>query len=435
MKRINSLTVFFGMFAILLTASCTKEYINPNAASDVSVLGSPKGLMGVAVGVQRTYALTIHPSMISTVGLTTGETFVLNIGNVSEANLAAGGPSVDGNNGLLGSIWISNCKVIYDANTVLAGAQNLPDAGYRSGLMGYASIFKALAIGNLSMLWENIPDTVGSPVSSPTSFIPRATGYARAVAAIDKALAAINAAPISTQFNSDLPAGVDIVNTLQALKARYNLYAGNIAGALAAANAVDLTKFSVMNYEALNPNPVFINVTSSNNVYAPVDSTLGLPVGIRPDLTDARIPFYTTIATSGTPRFRLNGFWNSSTRSIPIYFPDEVRLMRAECLLRQTTPDAAAAKTLLDAVLRQTAATDPLGLGANIAAGYTGPTDAPSLLTEVYRNRCIEMFLSSNKLEDMRRFGRANTEMKRRNMPYPFRERDNNPNTPADPSF
>lgn len=435
MKRIKSLTLFFGLAATLLTASCTKEYINPNAASDVSVLGSPKGLMGVAVGVQRTYALTIHPSMMSTVGLTTGEAFVLNIGNVSEANLGAGGASVDGNNGLLGSLWISNCKAIYDANTVLAGAQNLPDAGYRSGLIGYASIFKALALGNLSMLWENIPDTVGAPVSTPSTFVPRATGYARAVAAIDRALAAISATAISAQFNSDLPAGVDIVNTLQALKARYSLYAGNISAALAAANAVDLTRTSVMNYEALNPNPVFINVTSSNNVYAPIDSTFGLPVGIRPDVTDARIPFYTTIAASGTPRFRLNGFWNSSTRSIPIYFPDEVRLMRAECLLRQATPDAATAKTIIDGVLQQTAAVDPLGVGANIAAGYTGATDVASLLTEVYRNRCIELYLSSNKLEDMRRFGRANSEMKRRNMPYPFRERDNNPNTPADPTF
>jgi hypothetical protein len=435
MKRIQSLTLFLGLAATLMTASCSKEYLNPNAASDVSVLGSPKGLMGVAVGVQRTYALSIHPSMMSAVGLTTGETFVLNIGNISEANLFNGGASVDGNNGLLGSIWISNCKAIYDANTVLAGAQNLNDAGYRSGLIGYASIFKALAIGNLSMLWENIPDTIGAPVSAPTKFITRAAGYARAVATIDKALAAISAAPISTLFNSDLPAGVDIVNTLQALRARYNLYAGNITGAQAAANAVDLTKTSVLNYESLNPNPVFINVTSSNNVYAPIDSTLGLPVGIRPDLTDARIPFYTSIAATGTPRFRMNGFWNSATRSIPLYLPDEVRLMRAECLLRQTTPDPAAAKTIIDAVLQQTAASDPLGIGANIAAGYTGPTDAASLLTEVYRNRCIELYISSNKLEDMRRFGRANAEMKRRNMPYPFRERDNNPNTPADPTF
>ena len=435
MKRIQSLTLFLGLAATLMTASCSKEYLNPNAASDVLVLGSPKGLMGVAVGVQRTYALSIHPSMMSAVGLSTGETFVLNIGNISEANLFNGGASVDGNNGLLGSIWISNCKAIYDANTVLAGAQNLNDAGYRSGLIGYASIFKALAIGNLSMLWENIPDTIGAPVGAPTKFITRAAGYARAVATIDKALAAISAAPISTLFNSDLPAGVDIVNTLQALRARYNLYAGNIAGALAAANAVDLTKTSVLNYESLNPNPVFINVTSSNNVYAPIDSTFGLPVGIRPDVTDARIPFYTTIAASGTPRFRLNGFWNSATRAIPIYQPDEVRLMRAECLLRQTTPDPAAAKTIIDAVLQQTAASDPLGVGANLAAGYTGATDAASLLTEVYRNRCIELYISSNKLEDMRRFGRANAEMKRRNMPYPFRERDNNPNTPADPTF
>ena len=435
MKRIQSFTLFLGLAATLMTASCSKEYLNPNAASDVSVLGSPKGLMGVAVGVQRTYALSIHPSMMSAVGLTTGETFVLNIGNISEANLFNGGASVDGNNGLLGSIWISNCKAIYDANTVLAGAQNLNDAGYRSGLIGYASIFKALAIGNLSMLWENIPDTIGAPVSAPTKFITRAAGYARAVATIDKALAAISAAPISTLFNSDLPAGVDIVNTLQALRARYNLYAGNITGAQAAANAVDLTKTSVLNYESLNPNPVFINVTSSNNVYAPIDSTLGLPVGIRPDLTDARIPFYTSIAATGTPRFRMNGFWNSATRSIPLYLPDEVRLMRAECLLRQTTPDPAAAKTIIDGVLQQTAASDPLGIGANIAAGYTGPTDAASLLTEVYRNRCIELYVSSNKLEDMRRFGRANAEMKRRNMPYPFRERDNNPNTPADPTF
>jgi hypothetical protein len=435
MKRIQSLTLFLGLAATLMTASCSKEYLNPNAASDVSVLGSPKGLMGVAVGVQRTYALSIHPSMMSAVGLTTGETFVLNIGNISEANLFNGGASVDGNNGLLGSIWISNCKAIYDANTVLAGAQNLNDAGYRSGLIGYASIFKALAIGNLSMLWENIPDTIGAPVSAPTKFITRAAGYARAVATIDKALAAISAAPISTLFNSDLPAGVDIVNTLQALRARYNLYAGNITGAQAAANAVDLTKTSVLNYESLNPNPVFINVTSSNNVYAPIDSTLGLPVGIRPDLTDARIPFYTSIAATGTPRFRMNGFWNSATRSIPLYLPDEVRLMRAECLLRQSAPDVVAAKALIDAVLQQTAASDPLGIGANIAAGYTGPTDAASLLTEVYRNRCIELYISSNKLEDMRRFGRANAEMKRRNMPYPFRERDNNPNTPADPTF
>jgi hypothetical protein len=43
--------------------------------------------------------------------------------------------------------------------------------------------------------------------------------------------------------------------------------------------------------------------------------------------------------------------------------------------------------------------------------------------------------MSGLKLEDMRRFGRANAERKRNFFPYPFRERDGNINTPADPSF
>jgi hypothetical protein len=43
--------------------------------------------------------------------------------------------------------------------------------------------------------------------------------------------------------------------------------------------------------------------------------------------------------------------------------------------------------------------------------------------------------LSGLKLEDMRRFGRANAERKRNFFPYPFKERDGNSNTPADPTF
>jgi hypothetical protein len=434
MKKIKYLYIILG-FGAMIFASCTKDFKNPNAASDSQVLSSPKGLMGIAVGIQRNYALTVHPSMMSAVGLTTGETFVVNVGNTSEANLGNGGAAVDGNNGLLGNIWISNCKIVYDANTILASAQNVTDAGYKSGLIAYASIYKALALGNLSMLWENIPDSIGAPVSTPTKFISRANGYAKAVATIDAAIAQIGTAPISALFLSDAPVGLDIVNTLHALRARYALYAGNFSVALAAANTVDVSKTSVLNYEALNPNPVFVTVTSSNNIYQPIDSTFSLPVGLRPNLADARIPFYTTIATSGSPRFRMNGFWNSTTRAIPIYLPDEVNLVKAEVLLRQPNPNVSGAKAIIDDILKQTPAQDRFGVGANLAAGYTGIVDATDLLLEVYRNRCIELFMSTNRLEDMRRFNRPNSEMKRKNMPYPFRERDNNPNTPADPAF
>ena len=112
-----------------------------------------------------------------------------------------------------------------------------------------------------------------------------------------------------------------------------------------------------------------------------------------------------------------------------------MRLIIAECLLRQAVPDAVTAQNILDGILKRAPGADPYGIGANIAAGYTGASDVASLLTEVYRNRCISLFHSGLKLEDMRRFGRPTAERKRNFFPYPIAERNNNPNLPADPGF
>jgi hypothetical protein len=42
--------------------------------------------------------------------------------------------------------------------------------------------------------------------------------------------------------------------------------------------------------------------------------------------------------------------------------------------------------------------------------------------------------MSGMRLEDSRRLGRPASERKRNFFPYPTREKDNNPNTPADPA-
>ena len=433
MKKIIQSIVYGGLAVLLLLATgCKKDYTNPNAATSAQVFSSAKGLAGIAVGLQRTYANNVAYGISDATGLLTGETILLNAGNGSELQFATGGNAVDGTNALLGNLWSASNKVIYDANNVINAAATLNDKGYASGLIGYATIFKVLSMGCQSGYWEKVPDTVGTTAAT---FSDRLVGYNRAVAAIDKALAAISTNAISTAFVADVPAGVDIVNTLNALKARYALFAGNYAQSLAAANAVDLTKKSTLNFEAANPNPIYNTVTSTNNVYQPVDSTLGLPAGIQPSLNDKRIPFYTLINATINPRFRLNGFWIAATTPIPLYIPDEMRLIRAECYVRQSAPNLVLAKADIDAVLMQTPAQDPFGVGADIATGYTGTIDAPSLLTEIYRNRCIELFLSGMKLEDMRRFARPLTERKRNLLPYPFRERDGNSNTPPDPSF
>jgi hypothetical protein len=131
------------------------------------------------------------------------------------------------------------------------------------------------------------------------------------------------------------------------------------------------------------------------------------------------------------------GFASSQTGSIPVYTPDEVRLMQAEAILR-LNGDLNQALTLINAVRTQTSG-DPFGVNAGLPP-YSGPVDYADLLEEVYKQRCAELYLSGLKWEDTRRFDRPapptyNSERNRIFYPYPQQERVNNPNTPADPSI
>lgn len=420
-----------AVVVLLLQSSCTKDYTDPNRATSEQVFSSPKGLTGVVTGLQRVYTLgrgsTLY-NLVTINGLTTNELIVVNTGNTAEVQLSTGGTAVDGNHTMLTTFWTTCNKVIYDADLVMANAKTLPDKNFASGLIAYASIFKALSIGDMAQFWEKVPAGIGSNVS----FIDRVDGFKAAIAVIDEALTTISANAISSSFASNVPAGIDIINTLNALKARYSLFAGLYAQALAAANAVDLTKKSTFNYDALSLNPLFEVATSTNNVVQPKDSTLGLLVPLQPSLTDGRVPFYTSINATIAPRFRINGFGNAAATAFPVYLPGEMTLIKAECYARQASPDLTNGLAELNKVVTKT--NDPFGVNANQPM-INSVANAAELLEQIYRHRCIELFMSGLKLEDMRRFGRPNAERKRNLMPYPLRERDNNPNTPPDPPF
>ncbi|MFY7900333.1 MAG: RagB/SusD family protein [Chitinophagaceae bacterium] len=435
MKRI-----IYPFFIVVAFAACKQDFVNPGAIENTVVFTTPRGLAAASVGLQSVYSVgRLSPvyNVITAGGALTNEFRLMNAGNVDEAQLFTGGTAVDNLNGIVRNLWVWNNKVIYDADNVIKGASALGDKSFASGAIAYASIFKALAIGNLAMYWEQIPAAPGTQ-TAPATFQSRIDGFKRAVTILKEAQASITANSPSLSFYGNVPAGIDINyfnNTINALIARYSLFAGNYADAITAANAVNLSySGSVLNYEAANTNPVFSVVTATNNVYQILDSTLGLPVALAPALTDQRIPFYTSINATTAPRYRINGFFNSTTRAVPIYLPDEMRLIRAEALLRQASPNTTAALAELNAVITQTPAADVFGVGANLPA-YSGPTDVASLLTEVYRQRCIELCMSGMRLEDNRRFSRPVAERKRSFFPYPTNERDNNPNTPADPAF
>ncbi|THU35911.1 RagB/SusD family nutrient uptake outer membrane protein [Niastella caeni] len=425
---------YFLLIAVLIQATaCKKDYTDPNKVPQDPALKTAKGLTGVVTGLQRVYtagrASALY-NMVTADGFVTRQLDIRNQGNTAEYQLYLGSGSVDGTNTILASFWTGNNKVIYDANNVINNAPDLTDQAYASGLIAYASIFKALALGNLAMFWEHVPDTIGANVG----FVTSAQGFNKAIAVLDKALAAVSANPISASFIANAPAGIDIVNTLHALKARYSLNVGNYTQALAEANAVDLTKRSTFNFDPVTLNPIFETATSTNNVYQPIDSTMGLPPSLAPNLADKRVPFYIAINPTTAPRYRINGFGAALNTAFPVYLPGEMTLIKAEAYARQSTPDLVNALVELNKIITKKPASDPFGIGADLPPD-AGPYTQAQLLEQIYRHRSIELYMSGLRLMDMRRLNRPTTERKRSFFPYPFIERDNNTNTPTDPSF
>lgn len=419
--------------------ACKQDFTNPGAIGDTDAFSTPRGLAGVAVGLQNVYSngrLSPVYNGITAAGALTNEFRLMNAGNTDELQLFTGGAVVDNLNGIVGNMWTWNNKIIYDADNVIAGANKLGDKAYGSGLLAYASIFKAMAIGNLAMFFEQIPAAPGTQ-AAPAAFQSRADGFRRAVTTLRAAQTALGANPPSAAFFANVPTSVTTAffnNTINALIARYSLFANDYASALTAANAVDLNYGgAILGYDAIVTNPIFTTATATNNVFQILDSTLGLPTTLAPDLNDQRIAFYTAINPTIAPRYRIKGFFSTATQAIPVYLPDEMRLIKAECYVKQAAPNLTAAIAEIDAVRTQLPSADPFGVGGGLTA-YSGAVSAAALTDEIYRQRCIELCMSGMRLEDNRRLGRPASERKRTFFPYPSRERDNNPNTPADPA-
>lgn len=438
MKRTTFYTYMTMATLLLSAAACKKDYQDPSGPSQDQAFSSPQAITNTAVGLQANFVKDRTGLIYTTTtagSLLSGETFVTNPGNADEGQLGTGGNTVLNNNVIVTGMWGYTNKILFDAENILRATNTVvTDKGYASGLIAYTSIFKALALGVQANFWEQVPDTIGKPdaVSDDVHFIPGKQGYVRAVRTIDNALNTIAANPISTSITPFLPKGVNIVNTLYALKARYALYAGDYTAALDAAGKVDLTAagVSTFNFNPQVANPIFTLVSSTSNIYQVVDSTMGLPVALEPTPTDARIPFYMTRQATGL-KFVINGFFKSNIQPIPIFLPGEIMLIKAECYAR--TNRLAQGLVELNKVVTKKPADDPFGVGANLLP--VAVATIPDLLTQIYKHRRIEMFMSGQEIEDQRRFARPTTERKRNYFPYPFVERNDNPNTPADPTF
>jgi hypothetical protein len=151
---------------------------------------------------------------------------------------------------------------------------------------------------------------------------------------------------------------------------------------------------------------------------------------------DKRIAFFYNFEVTTPPTNKGKAsFFTANTSTVPLYRVGEIYLIKAEALVRKSNPNLAKAVEELDNVLTQTPAIDPWGIGADLPA-YAGGITEQEILDEIYKQRCIELYLTGLRFEDNRRFGRPAAERGNRSfLPYPFTERDNNTSTPADPAL
>ena len=438
MKNITSyLKIGVLSSCLLLTSSCELDIPNPNAASDLEVLNSREGIIALSVGVRQFYSTAGLEAAYLYPGVTGRELKgVATFTNVLE--LEAGGASLPTFNGNILGIWSRMQRTMSMSEQILENAPKISTltGGTLNGILAHAHLYKAMSLGTLATAFEQA--NTQTSLNGNATFKPRAQVLAAAISHLNEGIKLLDATPASQEFKNLVTGpAFDLKNTLYAFNARYNLYAGNYDAAITNANLVDLSKKSEYVYSTLSSNPIW-NTISISKLFRPRDK-FGLPAELF-EQGDARYDFYLTTpdaVVNGDPVKTLKGFFDTQTTNIPVYLTDEIKLIKAEAILR-SNGSLADALALINEVRTQKSG-DPFGVNAGLPP-YTGPVTKEALLLEVYKQRSAELFLTGQKWEDSRRFGRQGppnntTERNRNYYPYPDQERLTNPNTPADPSI
>tara|TARA_E500000318_G_scaffold110355_1_gene125574 strand:+ start:6014 stop:7315 length:1302 start_codon:yes stop_codon:yes gene_type:complete len=432
----------FLLITVLATTSCETDFENPNAAASDQVFTSREGILATTIGMQELYSTSGLRYIIETPAITTREAGITTTFQ-NMIDLEDGGDIPNTNSNVVG-LWTTMLRVIGIAEDISANATTLDiDAGTQSGLIANAKLYQAMSIGAMAQNYEQVI-VVTSEDNPP--FVSRTEGFNTAISLLNEAKSALAANPVSVEFEAEVLRGdIDLENTINAMLARFNLYAGNYDAAISAASEVDQTSGSVFTYDSQNLNPIWSRVYQNSAPNFKPRDNFGLPDSFVFEDGDGRFDFYLIpldeLNQNQLPIEDLAGFFNADTGTIPIYLPDEMNLIIAEANLRKSSPDTGAAIAALNLVL--TDSDDIFGVNANVSA-YAGDTTVDALLDEVYKNRRAELFLTGSSLEDSRRFGRPeptpsvqnfDEERNRNFYPYPNTERDNNTNTPDDPAI
>ncbi len=438
MRMIRKLTV---AAAVVSVAGCNLDLQNPNSPTEDQVTTSPDGVIALATGLQGRFAQS-YGSFAYMAGLVTDEfasttAALISISDAEQGSVAPGTAIAD-------NVFNLVYRTVRTADDLITGANALSgeiEPGTASGLKALAWTLKAESLGEALQSYQRIPiNTFG--VLAP-EYVPRAEALSAVRALLDSAANQVAATPPSAFFNSGIMTpGSNLTSMIYMFRARYARMANDDAAALANANLVPRSgtaAISVLTFPAPAVN-FYSNVTGGTNGIAPRRQ---FRLSMAPQ--DQRGSYFVIPSTTAVGRVgALLDPWNryaNPQAPLPVYYPDEALLIKAEALANQN--QLAASQAALDSV--RTDCTGGRGIDDPKAClpPLAGQLTQGQLLAEIYVQRRYELFGTGLRWEDVRRRNAIRglvaapsvpVDGQRCWLPYAVGDRNANPNVPADPA-
>lgn len=388
--------------ACVTVTACSLDLDNPNAPTEDQVVTSADGVLSVTVGMQAQFAQTIEDYMVTN-SLVTDEWGTQGIALISYISLFTG-DNFDASYGVVQTPFANSYQVIRSANTAIAGTDQVElGAANTAGVLATAYLFKAMALGFLTQQYESVPVDVTELGGTPA---PRDEVLDTVLVLLERARTELE--PFTDEdlaaFRSRVIAdGFDLRNTIDAMLARYYLMDGQYASAIAAADRVDLSVLSVLEYLPPVRNPI-------ENLAFQLRYVGGLQSFVNEaEAGDNRPGFWLDVAasplTANPPDSVLKPLlqYSDPTDPFPLYLPDEMKLIKAEAYTRLGQFNLAA--PLVNEVRTQTASLVNEPLAGLPALPLTALDSEAELLAQIAYERRYELYMQGLRWEDTRRFG------------------------------
>ncbi len=414
-----------GLFVGL--SACDLSVENPNSPTREESLGDDEGVVSLAVGMQGQYAGQVD-EFIQAPALVTDEwgTTTLSLSSYRDLFLTGQEFELSRASARVEEPWAAAYQVVRSADDLVA---TVPDtelpAGLQSGILATARLFKAMALGTIAQQFEQMPVDVSS---NEPPFVDRQQVFSTVLDLLEAARTDLEDADVGLTEQRVLGSGFDLPNTVDAMLARYHLFAGNHEAAITAADRVDPSVLSVFSYTSSTQNPVE-NLAFQLRYVSVLNSWAESA-----EEGDGRVDYWADADADpvvGNPDSLLIPLerFATPTASFPVYLPDEMRLIRAEAYTMTDQFDLA--RQEIDAVRTQSSSPvdEPV---ADLPSIPDEELDTEAeLLEQIAYERKYELYNQGLRWEDTRRLGADITvEPTIDFLPTPEQECLNNPNAP-----